>query len=242
MKIPGIWRTVVLPVVRSWSRRAHDRGSDHSIISVLTQYHVKVSYRDSFLDALTMYTFSSMETAGNIMAEAYYEKGDVCIMWMIERWSNRSFYKKNKKAAAAKVIGALTKIALAAPVETFFIRDLGFLSKEGSLNTPGRHFEPITVMLFVDLKKGAENHFRSINDILLSVFLNEPGVLAFQLSQLSYHRTRFVVYKKFRNWDAFRYHLRDPVLEPVIKFLQASLKEPPLEKGYHQLIQFAPVQ
>lgn len=241
MKILRTWRTAVLSVVRSWSKRAHNHVSDHSTTGVLTQYHVKVAYRDNFLKALSMYTFSSIGAAGNITAAAYYEKGDTCTMWIIERWSNRTFYKKNKRTAAAKVVSALTKIGLASPVETIFIRDMEFLSKEGALNTSRTHHEPITVMLFVDVKEDTENHFKSINDVLLSAFLNEPGMLTFQLSQLSYHKTRFVVYKKFRDWDAFRYHLKDPALEPVIKFLQTSIKEPPLEKGYHRLIQFAPV-
>ena len=95
-------------------------------------------------------------------------------------------------------------------------------------------------MLLVDVKAGTENHFRSINQVLLSAFRNEPGVLLFQLSQVAYHKYRFIVFKKFRNWDAFKYDLTDPALEPVIQFLQRSIKQPPFEKGYHHLIQFSP--
>jgi quinol monooxygenase YgiN len=76
---------------------------------------------------------------------------------------------------------------------------------------------------------------------VLPAFRDEPGILAFQLSQELDHTTRFIVYKKFRNQDAFQYHLQDPTIEPVIRFLQTSIKDPPFEKGYHYLIQFSPV-
>lgn len=240
MKILGTWRMAVLSAIYSWSRRAHGQGPDSTTI-VFTQYHVKATYRDNFLDALRLYILTSLRATGNIMAEAYYEKGDSCIMWIIERWSSRTFYKDNKRSAAAKVINALTKIGLASPVETIFIKDLEFFSKDISGHTPIARDQPITVMLFLDVKTGTENYFRSINQNVTAAFRNEPGVLAFQLSQVFHHKTRFIIYKKFRDWDAFRYHLKDPALEPVIKFLQTAIKEPPFEKGYHRLIQFAPL-
>lgn len=206
---------------------------DSSITVVLTQYHVKASWKNKFLDVLNEYIVSSLKASGNIMAEAYYEKGDSCIMWIIERWSNHTFYINNRKSAAANAVGTLTKTGLESPVETIFIKDLELLSKEASPN-------PLTIMLFVNVKAGTENHFRTINRDVMPVLREDPGLLTFQLSQVSSHKTRFIVYKKFRNWDAFQYHIKDPALDPVIKFLQTSIKEPPFEKGYHHLIQFAP--
>lgn len=215
-------------------RRPWRLVSDSTVTVALTQYHVKTSCRDKFLEALSAYTFSSLGTAGNIMAEAYYEQGDACIMWTMERWDSRAYYKNNRGSAAAKEIGSLTKTGLAAPVKTIFLEDLELLSKEAGCNA-------ITVMLLVDVKDGTEDHFRSINHEAVAALRREPGVLAFQFSQETRHKTRFIIYKKFRDWDAFQYHLKDPALEPVIKFLQTSIKEPPFEKGYHHLIQFAPL-
>jgi quinol monooxygenase YgiN len=114
------------------------------------------------------------------------------------------------------------------------MEDLELLSKEAGRNA-------ITIMLFVDVKTGTEHYFRSINQELLSVFAYEPGVLFFQLSQEVYHPSRFIICKKFRDWDAFQYHLKDPALAPVMQFLQTSIKEPPFEKGYHQLMLLAPL-
>lgn len=240
MKLLNIWRMAVLYLVRTWNKRTHARAMDSSITVVLTQYQVKTSCRHQFLEALSEYIFNSGRATGNIMAEAYYEKGDASVMWIIERWSNRGFYKMNRRTDAAKVVNALAKIGLVSPVETMLLKDLELLSKEAVENPPKSHQQPITVMLLVDVKAGTENHFRSINQVLLSAFRNEPGVLLFQLSQVAYHKYRFIVFKKFRNWDAFKYHLTDPALEPVIQFLQTSIKQPPFEKGYHHLIQFSP--
>ena len=202
--------------------------------TVLTQYHVKASYQDKFREVLSEYTLSSLREAGNIMAEAYYERGDVCVMWIIERWSSHTFYKKNKKSTAAKAVGALIKIGMAGPVETFFLQELELFSKEISPNA-------LTIMLFVDVKAGTENQFKSINHDIMSALPDDPGVLLYQVNQIANHKTRFVVYNKFRNWDTFQYHLKEPALEPVMKFLQTSIKEPPFEKGYHHLIPFAPL-
>ncbi len=218
-----------MKICRPWSL-----VSNSAITVVLTQYHVKISHQDKFLEVLSEYTISSLKATGNIMAEAYYEQGDACIMWTIERWDNLAYYKNNREGAAAKEIAALTKTGLLSPVETIFMEDLELLSKEASHNA-------ITVMLLVEVKDGTDDHFRSLNHEVMSSLRNEPGVLAFQLSQVARHKTRFVVYKKFRNWDTFQYHLKDPALGPVIKFLQTSIKEPPFEKGYHHLIQFAPL-
>lgn len=240
MKLLNIWRMAVLYLVRTWNKRTHAQAMDSSITVVLTQYQVKTSCRHQFLEALSEYIFNSGRAMGNIQAEAYYEKGNAGIMWTIERWSDRSFYKMNRRTDAAKVVSALTKIGLVSPVETMLLKDLELLSKEVAGNPPTAHQQPITVMLLVDVKAGTENHFRSINQVLLSAFRNEPGVLLFQLSQVAYHKYRFIVFKKFRNWDAFKYHLTDPALEPVIQFLQTSIKQPPFEKGYHHLIQFSP--
>jgi quinol monooxygenase YgiN len=215
-------------------RRPWSLASNSSITVVLTQYHVKTAYQDKFLVALSEYAISSLSATGNIMAEAYYEQGDACIMWTIERWNNQTYYKNNRESVATKVVGALVKTGLVAPVETIFMEDLELLSKEAVRNA-------ITVMLLVDVKDGTEDHFRSINHEVMSALRQEPGVLAFQLSQVARHKTRFIIHKKFRDWDTFQYHLKDPALGPIIKFLQTYIKEPPFEKGYHHLIQFAPL-
>ena len=241
MKLLNIWKLAALSLMRTWNKRAHRQPMDSPVTVVLTQYQVKTSCRHQFLEALSEYIFSSGRATGNIQAEAYYEKGDAGILWTIERWRNRTFYKTNRKTDAAKVVSALIKTGLASSVETMLLKELAFLSKEGAGDPPKTHEQPITVMLLVDVKTGTANHFRSINQALLSAFRNEPGILVFQLSQATYHKNRFIVFKKFRNWDAFKYHLTDPALEPVMQFLQASIKRPPFEKGYHHLIQLAPL-
>lgn len=221
MKIRRIWKIAFSRFLRVKKRQT----------IVLTQYHVKTSYQDEFLEVLDRYAFSSLQATGNAMAEAYYERGDSCIMWMIERWSSSAFYKENKRTTAAKAIGALVKIGMAGPVETFFLQELELFSREISRDA-------LTIMLFVDVKAGTEKHFKSINRNLMPALQKSPGLLLFQLNQVVNHKTQFVIYKKFSNWDTFQYHLKEPALDPVMKFLQTSIKEYPFENGYHHLIQF----
>jgi quinol monooxygenase YgiN len=71
-------------------------------------------------------------------------------------------------------------------------------------------------------------------------FRSEPGVVTYQLSQLKSDPTQFLTYEKFRSDAAFQYHLKFPPIEPVIKYLRTSIKQPPFEKGLHNLIEFAP--
>lgn len=217
------------------------QAADAATTAVLTQYHVKPSFQDTFREALSIYILSSLRGTGNIMAEAHYEKGDPCILWVIERWRNKDLYNRHKKSRAAKVVNDLSKTGLAFPIEVIFIRDLELLSKATRRDASSIHDLPLIIMLFVEVKAGTEEHFKSVNQVVLPAFRDEPGILAFQLSQELDHTTRFIVYKKFRNQDAFQYHLQDPTIEPVIRFLQTSIKDPPFEKGYHYLIQFSPV-
>lgn len=221
MKIRRIWEIAFSGFLRVKNEQT----------AVLTQYHVKTSYQDQFFKVLSQYTLSSIGSAGNVMAEAYYERSDICVMWIIERWNCRTSYENNKRSIAAKAIGALVKVGIAEPVKIFFLQELEIFSKEISRDA-------LTILLFVDVRPGTEKRFRSINRDLMPVLRQAPGVLLFQLSQIVAHKTRFVVYKKLRNWETFQYHLKEPALAPLMKFLQTSIAAPPFENGYHHLIQF----
>ncbi len=221
MKIRRIWEMAVPGFL----------GVNNEQAAVLTQYHVKKSYQGQFFEVLGQYTLSAIEATGNVMAEAYYEKGDGCVMWTIERWSCRNSYETNKRSAAGKAIGALVKVGITGPVKLFFLQELEVFSKEISRDA-------ITILLFVDVRPGTEKLFKAINHDLMPVLRKSAGVLSFQLSQITTHKTRFVVYKKLRNWDTFQYHLKEPALAPLMEFLQTSIAEPPFENGYHHLIQF----
>ncbi|MBO9567166.1 MAG: hypothetical protein J7621_30615 [Niastella sp.] len=241
MKIISTWGMAVLSLMDAWRVWVYGRSSDNSVAVVLTRYYVKNSCRDRFLQVLSGYVLHSLQTTGNIMTEAYYEKGDPCMLWVFERWDNRALYVKSRRSDMAKAVRALTKTALVSHPETLFIQDTEPLSIEDFQYTTESNDEPITIMLFVDVKAGTEDLFRSMNRAVKQASLTAPDVLIFLLSQLCYHKTRFIIYKKVRNWEAFRHHLKDPTLEPVLQFLQTSIKDPPFEKGYHYLIQFAPL-
>ncbi len=220
--------------------RSDKRAPASSPTIVLTKYHVKTSWQEKFAEVLVEYVFNSLSAPGNIIAEAYYENGEPCIMWTMERWNNQTFYNDNKRSVAGKAVNALTKTGLASPVEVIFIKELKLFSKEVSGIGLPTSDQPVTIMLMIDVQAGTQDYFKSINHDLALAMHSEPGVLVFQFGQVFYHKTRFIIWKKFHSWEVFHYHLRSPALESVMKFLQTSVKDPPFEKGYHHLIPFPP--
>lgn len=91
-------------------------------------------------------------------------------------------------------------------------------------------------MLFVDAKPGTEKRFQQVYHAAMPQFRGEPGVINYQLSQLADDSTRFVTYEKFRSEEAFQYHLNFPPIQPVIDYLNTSIRQQPFQKGLHRLI------
>lgn len=207
----------------------------------LVQYKVKPDYQAKFKKALSGYVNSSLKAAGNIMAEAYYEESDSTIFWIIERWSDQNALIKNGEGSAAKAIVDLSKHALVTPAEATLMSDLEPLAKEAYHKAPGANDHPLTIMLFVDAKQGTEDEFKKLYHAAMPAFRSEAGVIAYQLSQLTSDKTKFVTYEKFRGEEAFQYHLQFPPVKPVVQYLRTSIKEQPFEKGLHRLIEFAPL-
>ncbi len=96
-------------------------------------------------------------------------------------------------------------------------------------------------MLFVDAKQGTQHDFKAIYHKAMPQFRSEPGVVTYQLSEIEGDETKFVTYEKFRSDEAFQYHLKFPPIQPVIDYLNTSIKKPPFQDGIHNLIEFAPL-
>ena len=240
MKMLSLWRTVIKKFATAWKRRGLDEDAGNVVKVVLTRYLVKTSMQDKFREVLYGYTTSALQSTGNIMAAAYYDSGDPCTIWVMERWSNQTYYHGNKKSIAAKSVDALAKNGLAGPVETIFIKDIELVPANFSDVNAGGEDQPVTIMLVIEVQPGTENYFKSIHHNLMPALRNEPGVLFFRFGQDVYNRSRFIVYKQFRNWQLFQLHLKEPALEPIMKFLKTSVKDPPFEKNYHHLIPLPP--
>lgn len=206
----------------------------------LVQYKVTPVYQAKCREALGEYVYSALKAEGNIMAEAYYEESDSTILWVIERWNDRSSLDRNGEGSAAKAVVDLMKHALVTPAETIFMSDLEPLAKEAYHKAPGANDHPLTIMLFVDAKEGSGDDFKKLYHVAMPAFRSEAGVITYQLSQVTSDKTKFVTYEKFRSEDAFQYHLQFPPVKPVVQYLRTSIKEQPFEKGLHRLIEFAP--
>lgn len=216
---------------------APDNGQE--AVAILTRYEAKKGQEQACREALAQYVRQAGTQADNIMAEGYYEQEAPAVYWVIERWSDSGKWDKARKQSVTE---RLPGGQLVHPARSFYIKDLEPLTKEEWDNTPAPTDSPITVMLFIDSKPGTEEHFRSIYHTAMPHFRGEPGVISYQLSQLEEDATRFVTYEKFRDEAAFRYHLNFPPTQPVLDYLNTSIKKQPFQAGLHKLVAFAPAK
>jgi quinol monooxygenase YgiN len=203
----------------------------------ITRYEVKEQYQDKFQKAISDYVQKSLLNENNIMSEAYFEQNNKTVIWLFERWTSKTALDKNN----SKSIKELAKTALVKPEEIIYVKDLEPLTKEQWRRTSKKEDNQLTIMLFVDAKAGTEKNFMEVYHTAMPQFRSEPGVVTYQLSQLENDKTQFVTFEKFRSNDAFQYHLNFPPIQPVIDYLNTSIKKQPFQDGIHNLIEFAPL-
>ncbi|WP_284653266.1 DJ-1/PfpI family protein [Flavobacterium terrisoli] len=211
------------------------------VAAKLTRYEVKQDYLESFKKAIDDYVHYAVSNDNNIMAEAYFEQDKPNVLWVIERWNNQKELDKISNHLKPKVVNDLAKTALAKPTKTIGVKDLEPISKQAWRRTTKANEDQLTIMLFVDAKVGTQANFKDVYHVAMPQFRSEPGVVTYQLSELEEDETQFVTFEKFRNNEAFQYHLNFPPIQPVIDFLNTSIKNPPFQDSVHRLIEFAPL-
>jgi quinol monooxygenase YgiN len=218
-----------------------NQSENSKVAARLIRYEVKPEFQTAFREAISNYILYSLKTDGNILSEAYYEEDKPSVLWIIERWSNKTELDKISNSVQFKKIDSLSERWMLQPAKTFYVKDLEPLSKHQWRSKANKEDKPITVMLFVDSKVGTENNFTEVYHAAMPQFRSEAGVINYQLSQLEEDSSRFVTYEKFRNEEAFQYHLNFPPIKPVIEYLNTSIKKQPFQTGLHKLIEFAPL-
>ncbi|AWK05711.1 hypothetical protein HYN56_16280 [Flavobacterium crocinum] len=212
---------------------------NQEIVAKMTRYEVKKESQEKFQKAVADYVKKSISNGNNIMSEAYFEQEDHAIIWLFERWKNQSELEKFEKNFPQLI--SLAKTELVNPTRISYVKDLEPLTKKQWRKTSKKGEEQLTIMLFVDAKKGTENNFIEVYHEAMPKFRSEPGVVTYQLSQLKEDSSQFVTFEKFRNKEAFQYHLDFPPIQPVIDYLNTSIKKQPFQDGIHNLIEFAPL-
>lgn len=211
------------------------------VVAKLTRFEVKQEYLNEFKNAISGYAHSSLSNENNIMSEAYFDEKNNAILWLFERWNSKVELDKASKSSKGKAIVSLAKKALSQPEKSIYVKDLEPITKSEWRKTSRKEDNQLTIMLFVDAKKGTEANFKSTYHTAMPQFRSEPGVVTYQLSQLEEDDTQFVTFEKFRSNDAFQYHLNFPPIQPVIDYLNTSIKKQPFQDGIHNLIEFAPL-
>ncbi|WP_289659095.1 putative quinol monooxygenase [Flavobacterium panacagri] len=214
-------------------------AGNQEIVAKMTRYEVKKESQEKFQKVIADYVKQSISNSNNIMSEAYFEQEDHTIIWLFERWKNRNELDKFRNNS--KQLAVLIKTVLVKPEKIIYVKDLEPLTKKQWRKTSKKGEEQLTIMLFVDAKKGTENNFMEVYHKAMPEFRSEPGVVTYQLSQLKEDASQFVTFEKFRNKEAFQYHLNFPPIQPVIDYLNTSIKKQPFQDGIHNLIEFAPL-
>jgi len=211
------------------------------IVAKLTRFEVKPEYLNEFKKAISNYVHSSLSNKNNIMSEAYFDEKNNSILWLFERWDSKVELEKISNNSEGRAIASLSQKALRQPIKNIYVKDLEPISKNEWRRTAKKEDNQLTIMLFVDAKAGTETHFKDVYHKAMPEFRSEPGVITYQLSQLEEDRTQFVTFEKFKSNDAFQFHLNFPPIQPVIDFLNSSIKKQPFQNGLHNLIEFAPL-
>ena len=210
--------------------------ANHEIVTVLTRYDVKDGYQKQLREALLSYVNEVLVNESNIMAEAYFEQDQSSVLWVIERWNSKSDFENASKTPSFKIIDSLSKNGLSKVSQRIYLKDLEPVSKEQWRSVADPADKPITIMLFVDAKPGTEIRFREVYHQAMPEFRSEPGVINYQLSQFADDSTRFVTYERFRSEEAFQYHLNFPPIQPVVDYLNTSIRKQPFQSGLHRLV------
>jgi quinol monooxygenase YgiN len=226
----------VMIACTSASEQKNGKETRTKTLAILTKYSINKDYQEPFYKALNDYIAQALVSNNNIMAEAYYEESDSLTLWIIERWENKNGLDKIRQDAHFKTITSLAQNALLNPSQTIYVTDLEPVSKAQWRSLAAKDDKPLTIMLFVDAKPGTENNFKSVYHTAMPQFRSEPGVINYQLSQFENDSTQFVTYEKFRNEAAFQDHLHFPPIQPVIDYLNTSVKKQPFQTGLHRLI------
>ncbi|RZJ54119.1 MAG: antibiotic biosynthesis monooxygenase [Flavobacterium sp.] len=213
----------------------------NQVIAKITRYEVKNEEKEKFKKTITDYVLTSLSDKNNIMSEAYFEQENQSVIWLFERWENQSAFNKFQKNSISNKVKVLAKTALIHPEKRIDIKDLEPISKQEWRKTSKKEDHQLTIMLFVDAKAGTQENFKTIYKKAMPEFRSEPGVVTYQLSQFKDDETQFVTFEKFRSNDAFQYHLNFPPIQPVLDYLNTSIKKPPFQDGIHNLIEFAPL-
>lgn len=211
------------------------------IVNRIIRYEVKKEYQESFQKEVNNYVLASLSNANNIMTEAYFEKQNQSVIWLFERWTDEKAFDKFKKNPASEILTTLAKTSLLNPEKVIYVDDLEPITKEEWRRTSKKQDSQLTIMLFVDAKNGTEDDFKKIYHTAMPQFRNEEGVVTYQLSQFKEDKTKFVTFEKFRGDDAFQFHLKFPPIQPVLDYLNTSIKKQPFQEGIHELIEFAPM-
>ena len=215
--------------------------NNEEMTAKITRYEVKKEYLEKFYKVLSDYVLESLQQESNIMSEAYFEQDNQTVIWLFERWTNENELKKFKSNSKSKALVTLEKTVLLTPQKIINVKDLEPLSKQEWRKASKKEDKQLTIMLFVDAKAGTEEHFQDVYHTAMPQFRSEPGVVTYQLSQFKDDQTQFVTFEKFRSNDAFQYHLKFPPIQPVIDYLNTSIKKQPFQDGIHTLIEFAPL-
>jgi quinol monooxygenase YgiN len=225
----------------TYSKSVAVQFNSQDVYVIITRYEIQGNAKKQIGKTLNTYVQLALADESNIMAEVFQEEEQPLVLWVLERWNSKDSYKEFSQSARVKEMLALSKTALSRPIKTYYLKDLAPLSKSEWRRVPAKDDKPIVIMLFVDSKPGTETTFTQVYDTAMPEFRSEPGVITYGLSQSADDRTQFVTYEKFRNEDAFKYHLNFPPIQPVLDYLNTSVKKQPFQAGLHRLVPLTPL-
>lgn len=231
--------SVLLDSTDTYSKSGPSQGNSEDVCVIITRYEIQQSAKARMSRRLDAYVRIALSDENNVMAEFFQEDDQPFVLWVLERWKRREHYQEFTQRADVRML-SVPQSVLFRPIERYYLKDLAPLSRNEWRRAPGNDDKPIVVMLFVDSKPGTESAFIRVYDEAMPKFRSEPGVITYGLAQSEDDASQFVTYEKFRNEDAFKFHLSFPPIQPVLDYLNTSIKKQPFQTGLHRLVPVTP--
>ncbi|MBC7883790.1 MAG: antibiotic biosynthesis monooxygenase [Anaerolineae bacterium] len=194
-------------------------------ITMLVTFKTKPEMTNAFQKALLHDLVNARKELGCITMQLFVDKNDSSILFFFERWQNQSALDNHFAQTYTKAVLELAETALISPMEILYMEDLAPLSAEG---IQGSSHEEDSVDLVVIFEVKAEGQERFKAQFLNSVKYSrpEPGCVSFHIHAVKEINSKFVLYERWRNQEAFDFHLAQSYTKELFESFSATLAKP----------------
>jgi quinol monooxygenase YgiN len=199
--------------------------ADGDQIVMLVTFKVKSEMRSTFKQALLDDVSNARQESGCISMVLFEAKDDPGILFLFERWQNQSALDNHFAQPYTKAVLGLAEMALTSPMQILYVEDLVPLPVK-DLQSSNVNPEGVDLIVLFEVKEGMDERFKE--QFLNSVRHSRPelGCEAFHIHAVRGDDSKFVLYERWRNQEAFNFHLAQPYTQELFDSFGSTLVKP----------------